>query len=133
MKPIINSVNGSFALLGSSLYLLLGGFDQYLYALLGLVLADYISGLVLAIQEKRISSQIGFMGILKKMLIFLMVGMGHLLDRTLLSGGEALRTGIIFFYAANEGISIIENLSQIGFPIPEKLKKVLIQIKEREE
>lgn len=133
MKPIINSVNGSFALLGSSLYLLLGGFDQYLYALLGLVLADYISGLVLAIQEKRISSQIGFMGILKKMLIFLMVGMGHLLDTTLLSGGEALRTGIIFFYAANEGISIIENLSQIGFPIPEKLKKVLIQIKEREE
>lgn len=128
-----NSFNGTFALVGSSLYFLLGGFDQYLYALLGLILLDYISGLLLAIQDKRISSQIGFMGILKKILIFVMVGIGHLLDTTLLSGGQALRTGIIFFYAANEGISIIENLSAIGFPIPQKLKDVMIQIQEREE
>ena len=128
-----NNFNGTFALVGSSLYFLLGGFDQYLYALLGLILLDYISGLLLAIQDKRISSQIGFMGILKKILIFVMVGIGHLLDTTLLSGGQALRTGIIFFYAANEGISIIENLSAIGFPIPQKLKDVMIQIQEREE
>lgn len=125
-------IKGSFALMGSTLSLLLGGFDQYLYALLGLILADYLSGLILAIQEKKISSQIGFIGILKKMLIFFMVAIGYLLDTTLLSGGEALRTGIIFFYAANEGISIIENLSSIGFPIPEKVKDVFIQIQKKE-
>lgn len=128
-----NSFNDTFALVESNLYFLLGGFDQYLYALLGLILLDYISGLLLAVQDKRISSQIGFMGIFKKILIFVMVGIGHLLDTTLLSGGQALRTGIIFFYAANEGISIIENLSAIGFPIPQKLKDVMIQIQEREE
>lgn len=130
MKQI--GIKGSCALMGSTLYVLVGGFDQYLYALMGLIVVDYMSGVIVAVHERRISSQIGFMGILKKVLIFVMVGMGHLLDTTLLSGGEALRTGIIFFYVANEGISITENLSGIGFPIPEKIKEVLIQIQKKE-
>ena len=82
--------------------------------------------------KRQISSEIGFVGILKKILILVMVAMGHLLDQNLLGGGAAMRTAVIFFYTANEGISITENLSRLGFPIPARLKSVLAQLSEKE-
>ncbi|WP_414733467.1 phage holin family protein [Acetobacterium carbinolicum] len=130
MKTILTVLPRCFAVLGSVIGFLLGGFDGYLYTLLGLILIDYLTGLVLAAAKRQVSSQIGFVGIMKKMLILVMVALGHLLDVNLLGGGAALRTAVIFFYAANEGISITENLAALGFPMPQQLKRVLKQLSE---
>ncbi|MDZ5725245.1 phage holin family protein [Acetobacterium sp. K1/6] len=130
MKTILTVLPRCFAVLGSVIGFLLGGFDGYLYTLLGLILIDYLTGLVLAAAKRQVSSQIGFVGIMKKMLILVMVALGHLLDVNLLGGGAALRTAVIFFYAANEGISITENLAALGFPMPQQLKRVLKQLRE---
>jgi len=130
MKTILTVLPRCFAVLGSVVGFLLGGFDGYLYTLLGLILIDYLTGLVLAAAKRQVSSQIGFVGIMKKMLILVMVALGHLLDVNLLGSGAALRTAVIFFYAANEGISITENLAALGFPMPQQLKRVLKQLSE---
>ncbi|WP_414151280.1 holin family protein [Acetobacterium carbinolicum] len=130
MKTILTVLPRCFAVLGSVIGFLLGGFDGYLYTLLGLILIDYLTGLALAAVKRQVSSQIGFVGIMKKMLILVMVALGHLLDVNLLGGGAALRTAVIFFYAANEGISITENLAALGFPMPQQLKQVLKQLSE---
>lgn len=118
--------------LGSLLGFLLGGFDGYLYTLVGFIAIDYLTGLALAVVRRQLSSEIGFVGIMKKMLMLVMVAMGHLLDVNLLGGGATLRTAVIFFYLANEGISITENLAKLNFPIPTKLKQVLAQLREEE-
>lgn len=128
MKTIAQSLPTIAAVGGSLLGFLLGGFDGYLYSLLGFVAIDYLTGLVLAAARRQVSSQIGFTGILKKMLIFVIVAMGHLLDQNLLGGSATLRTAMIFFYLANEAISITENLGALGFPLPPKLKQVLTQL-----
>lgn len=130
MKTLLDLLPRCFAVLGSLLGFLLGGFDGYLYSLLGLLVIDYLSGLALAAARRQVSSQIGFVGIIKKMLVLMMVAMAHLLDVNLLGGGAALRTAVIFFYAANEGISITENLAALGFPMPEQVKRVLRQLRE---
>ena len=128
MKTIAQSRPTIAAVGGSLLGFLLGGFDGYLYSLLGFVVIDYLTGLALAAARRQVSSQIGFTGILKKMLIFVIVAMGHLLDQNLLGGSATLRTAMIFFYLANEAISITENLGALGFPLPPKLKQVLTQL-----
>lgn len=128
MKTIAQSLPTVAAVGGSLLGFLLGGFDGYLYSLLGFVVIDYLTGLALAAARRQVSSQIGFTGILKKMLIFVIVAMGHLLDQNLLGGSATLRTAMIFFYLANEAISITENLGALGFPLPPKLKQVLTQL-----
>ncbi|TYC85767.1 phage holin family protein [Acetobacterium wieringae] len=132
MKTILESLPTGCGVIGSVLGFLLGGFDGYLYTLLGFILIDYLTGLALAAARRQVSSQIGFTGIMKKMLIFVIVAMGHLLDQNLMGGGATLRTAMIFFYLANEGISITENLAALGFPIPASLKKVLAQLSEEE-
>ncbi|MBC3805037.1 holin [Acetobacterium fimetarium] len=132
MKTILNRLPEGFAVIGSVLGFLLGGFDGYLYTLLGFILIDYLTGVMAAVALRQIASEIGFVGILKKILILVMVAMGHLLDQNLLGGGAAMRTAVIFFYTANEGISITENLSRLGFPIPARLKSVLAQLSEKE-
>ena len=128
MKTIAQSLPTIAAVGGSLLGFLLGGFDGYLYSLLGFVVIDYLTGLAIAAARRQVSSQIGFTGILKKMLIFVIVAMGHLLDQNLLGGSATLRTAMIFFYLANEAISITENLGALGFPLPPKLKQVLTQL-----
>lgn len=108
----------------SGVYLLL------LYALVAFMLIDYLTGVMLAIVEKNLSSSIGFRGIFKKVMIFLMVAIGHTIDAYLIKNGEAIRTAVIFFYISNEGISILENSAKLGLPIPDKLREILIQLKE---
>lgn len=132
MKGLINSIQLIFTALGGWLGWILGGVDGFLYALITFVVIDYISGLMAAFIEKKLSSEVGFKGIFKKVLIFLLVAVANIIDQNLIGTGSAIRTAVIFFYLSNEGISIIENSSRIGLPIPEKLKNVLDQLKDKE-
>ena len=111
----------------------LGGCDGLLYALIAFCIIDYLSGVACAISDHNLSSQIGFKGIFKKVLIFLLVGIGHILDTHVIGSGSVLRTAVIFFYLSNEGVSLIENAAHLGLPIPEKLKDVLEQLHDRAE
>ena len=97
------------------------------------VVIDYITGLMAAIVERKLSSEIGFKGIFKKVLIFLLVAVGSVIDKNLIGTGSAVRTAVIFFYISNEGISIIENAIRIGLPVPEKLRNVLEQLQDKED
>ena len=108
----------------------LGGLDGFLYALLMFVVIDYATGLMAAFVQRKISSEVGFKGICKKVAIFCPVGIGHVLDTQVIQNGSVLRTAVIFFYLSNEGISIIENVALIGLPVPKKLKEVLEQLHE---
>jgi toxin secretion/phage lysis holin len=117
-----------FTAIGGYLGYILGGLDGFLYALIAFVVIDYITGLMAAIVERNLSSDIGFRGIFKKVLIFTMVAIGHILDSKIIGDGGAIRTAVIFFYLSNEGISIIENSVTIGLPVPQKLKDILTQL-----
>ena len=132
MKNIINTIQLIFTAIGGYLGYILGGLDGFLYALIIFVVIDYITGLMAAIVERKLSSEIGFRGIFKKVLIFLLVAVGNIIDNNLIGTGGAVRTAVIFFYISNEGISIIENSTRIGLPIPEKLKNVLEQLHNKE-
>ena len=116
------------AALGGWLGWFLGGLDGFLYALIIFVIVDYITGIMVAIINKELSSEIGARGIFKKILIFILVGIAHIIDSRLIGEGSVIRTAVIFFYLSNEGISIMENSSRIGLPIPQKLKDVLAQL-----
>lgn len=128
MKEIWSWIQTAFTVLGGLLGWFLGGFDGFLYALVALMVADYITGVMCAIVEKKLSSEIGFKGIFKKVLIFILVGVGHLIDTNLIGDGSVLRTAIIFFYCSNEGVSMLENAGRLGLPIPEKLKDILVRL-----
>lgn len=107
--------------------------DGFFYALIAFVVIDYLTGVMCAIIDKTLSSNVGFKGIFRKVLIFVMVGIGHVIDTQLIGSGDALRTAVIFFYISNEGVSLLENAGHIGLPIPEKLKEVLAQLHNRTE
>lgn len=129
MKTIWTWIQTAFVAIGGMLGWYLGGLDGFLYALIAFVVVDYITGVLRAVVEKKLSSRIGAHGIAKKVALFLVVGIGHLIDTYLLGGtGAPLRTAVIFFYIANEGISLLENATAIGLPVPEKLKDVLAQL-----
>lgn len=97
------------------------------------VVIDYITGVMVAVLEKKLSSNIGFKGIFKKMLIFIFVGIGHIIDFHIIKNGSAVRTAVIFFYLSNEGLSIVENATRIGLPVPEQLKAVFKELRKEDE
>ncbi|WML32469.1 phage holin family protein [Neobacillus sp. OS1-32] len=132
MKEIWIYVQSAMAAMGGWLGWFLGGFDGFLYALITFVVVDYITGIMVAIIDRKLSSVIGARGIFKKILIFILVGIAHIIDSRLIGDGSVIRTAVIFFYLSNEGISIIENASRIGLPIPQKLKDVLAQLNGKE-
>lgn len=125
----MNTVQIGFTAFGGFLGWYLGGWDGFLYALTVFIVIDYLTGLMCAILEKKLSSEVGFRGIFKKVLIFALVGVGHIVDTQIIGDGSVLRTAVIFFYLSNEGISIVENAVRIGLPVPQKLKDVLLQLK----
>lgn len=133
MKEFWNVIQAVFAAVGGWLGYFLGGCDGLLYALLAFVVLDYITGIMCAVVDKKLSSEIGAKGIFKKILIFALVGIGHLLDTQVFGETGVLRTAIIFFYLSNEGLSLVENAAYLGLPVPEKLKLVLEQLHERGE
>ena len=132
MKELWNWFQIVIAAIGGWLGYFLGGFDGFLYALVAFVVIDYVTGVMVAILEKKLSSGIGFRGIFKKALIFSLVAIGHIIDERLIGDGSVIRTAVIFFYISNEGISIIENANKIGLPIPEKLKDILVQLHDKD-
>lgn len=123
----------AFTALGGWLGYFLGGMDGLLIALIVFAVLDYITGVMCAIEDKTLSSAVGFRGIARKVIIFMLVGVGHILDTHMVGTGSALRTAVIFFYLSNEGISLLENAAHLGLPIPEKLKAILEQIHSRSE
>jgi toxin secretion/phage lysis holin len=131
MKSIWTSAQLGFTAIGGFLGWFLGGFDGFLYTLVAFVVIDYITGVMRAIVDKTLSSEIGFKGIFKKVLIFTLVGIGHIIDANIIGDGSIVRTAVIFFYLSNEGISILENTVHIGLPVPQKLKDVLEQLHNR--
>lgn len=131
MKEIWNWIQVVFATVGGWLGYVLGGLDGFLYALLAFVVIDYITGLMCAVLDKKLSSEVGFRGIFKKVLIFALVAVGHIIDQNVIGDGSIIRTAVIFFYLSNEGISILENTVHIGLPVPQKLKDVLEQLHSR--
>lgn len=124
-KLIISSIGGVLGVF-------LGGMDGLIYALLAFSVIDYVTGIMCAIDKKELSSSVGFKGIARKIIIFSLVGVANILDVYILGHVGVLRAAVIFFYLSNEGISILENTSKLGLPIPEKLQNILQQLSKEE-
>ena len=133
MKEFWNTIQLIFSAVGGWLGYFLGGCDGLLYALVAFVVIDYITGVMCAIINRKLSSAVGFKGIFRKVLIFLLVGIANIIDVQVIGTGAVLRTAVIFFYISNEGVSLLENAGHLGLPIPEKIKTVLEQLHDRAE
>ena len=133
MKEFWNTIQLVITAIGGWLGYFLGGCDGLLFALMAFVVIDYITGVMCAINDRKLSSEVGFRGICRKVLIFLLVGIGHIVDAQVIGSGGVLRTAVIFFYLSNEGVSLIENAAHLGLPVPDKLKAVLEQLHDRAE
>ena len=128
---IWTKIQGAVTALGGIIGYFVGGMDGLLTALVILMALDYITGVMCAVVDKQLSSSIGFKGIFKKVLIFLLVGVAHIVDMNVIGTGEALRTATICFYLSNEGVSLLENAGRLGLPIPDKLKTILAQLHDK--
>lgn len=133
MKEFWNMIQFLFAGVGGWLGYFLGGCDGLILVLLAFVVIDYITGVMCAVSDKKLSSAVGFKGICRKVLIFLLVGIANILDVQVIGTGSVLRTAVIFFYISNEGVSLLENAGHLGLPIPVKIKTVLEQLHDRAE
>ena len=131
MKEFWHTIQLAFAAVGGWLGYFLGGCDGLLYALIAFVAIDYITGVMCAISDKTLSSEVGFKGICRKVLIFLLVGIGNIIDVQVLGSPGVLRTAVIFFYLSNEGVSLLENAAHLGLPVPDAIKTVLEQLHDR--
>lgn len=132
MKATIDSFNIIVSTIGGILGGFLGNVDGILYALVIFVILDYVTGVLYAVEEKKLSSAVGYEGIARKVTIFILVGIANILDSYILGQSGVLRAVVIFFYLSNEGISILENATELGLPIPEKLKNILNQLTKKE-
>lgn len=132
MKTSFYYLQSGFFALGAIVGGFLGGKDGLLYALLVLVILDYVTGVLNAIDQKRLSSSVGYKGIARKVLIFVLVGTANVVDVYILGKAGVLRATVIFFYISNEGISILENASYLGLPVPQKFQSVLKQLHQKE-
>ena len=130
MKEFWNGIQLVFAVIGGWLGWFLGECDGLMYALIAFVIADYVTGVMCAVSDKQLSSEVGFKGICRKVLIFVLVGMANILDMHVIGTGCVVRTAVLFFYISNEGVSVLENAGHLGLPIPERLLNVLEQLHE---
>ena len=133
MKEFWNLIQFVFTAVGGWLGYFLGGCDGLIIALVVFVAVDYLTGVMCAISDKKLSSEVGFKGICRKVLIFLLVGIANIVDVQVIGTGSVLRTAVIFFYLSNEGVSLLENAAHLGLPVPEKMKDILAQLHDRAE
>ena len=131
MKEFWNMIQLVITAMGGWLGYFLGGCDGLLIALVLFAVVDYLTGIMCAVADQKLSSQVGFKGICRKVLIFLLVGIANIIDVQVIGTGSVIRTAVIFFYLSNEGVSILENAANLGLPIPETLKAALAQIHDR--
>lgn len=133
MKNVVEVMQYVFASMGGALGAVLGGWDGFLYALILFIVVDYFTGVMAAIYQKKLSSEVGFHGILRKIYILCLVAIAYVIDAKIIQNGSVVRTAVIFFYISNEGISIMENATVLGLPVPKKLQEVLEQIRDKED
>lgn len=131
MQTVWSIIKAVVVAIGGYIAWFFGGFDGVLIALCVFAIVDYITGVIAAIVEKNVDSRVGFKGIARKVLMFLIVGASAVLDTYVLGGESPVREIVIVFYIANEGISIIENSARLGLPIPKKLIDILEQLKSK--
>lgn len=125
-------IQAAVTVIGGWLGYFLGGLDGLMIALVIFVVLDYVTGIMCAIADKKLSSSVGFKGICRKVLIFLLVGVAHIVDLHVVGSGSVLRGAVVCFYLSNEGVSMLENAAHLGLPVPEKLKVILEQLHDRE-
>ena len=133
MENILNWIKGAAAAIGGIAAYIWGGWDPLIIVLVAMVSIDYITGVINAGLQHGLSSQVGFKGLLKKIVIFMIVAVGTLIDRIIPATNAAVRTAVCMYYIANEGLSILENAAEMGLPLPSALKKVLGQIRREDE
>jgi toxin secretion/phage lysis holin len=131
IERIWTTIQLVFSAIGGWLGFFLGGLDGLLTALIAFVVIDYITGVMCAILDRELSSTVGFQGIFRKIVIFTLVGIAHIMDTQVIGSGSGLRSAVICFYLSNEGLSILENTGKLGLPIPERLKAILAQLNSR--
>lgn len=131
MEITMEKIQLILSVMGGTIMAALGGCDTLLMVLIGFVAVDYISGVVLAIKNGKLNSRVGFVGLLKKAIIFLVVFLAQLLDNA--TGLEAIRSMTVLFYISNEGISVLENLGKLDIKYPQKLKDILEQLEDKDE
>ena len=130
IQIIIDSIAGA---VGAVLGFMYGEVTGLFWALIAFMTLDYITGIIIAVINKNLSSEVGFKGLAKKFLILVFVAVGHIVDTYVLGGTPVAMSAVMLFYIANEGISIIENASALGLPVPQKLKDIMEQIREKGE
>ncbi len=130
IQIIIDSIAGA---VGAVLGFMYGEVNGLFWALIAFMALDYITGVIVAVINKRLSSEVGFKGLAKKFLILVFVAVGHIADTYILGGTPAAMSAVMLFYMANEGISIIENAAALGLPVPKKLTSIMEQIKNKSE
>ena len=128
IELVWTKIQTAVTMLGGMLGYFVGGWDGMLIALVVLMALDYVTGVICAIADHKLSSSVGFRGIFKKVFVLMLVGVANIVDVHVVGSGSALRAAVICFYLSNEGVSILENAAHIGLPIPEKLKVVLEQL-----
>lgn len=133
MDNVIKNIQAVLTLIGGALGYFIGGLDGLMIVLLVLMGIDYITGVMCGIVDKKLSSKVGFLGICRKVLILLMVGIANILDVNIIQTGSMLRSATLFFYISNEGLSVLENAAKLGLPIPQKIKDVLEQLHDKSE
>ena len=121
------------AAVGAVVGFLYGEVTGLFWAMIAFMAVDYITGVLVAVINKNLSSEIGFKGLVKKLLILVFVAMGHIMDTYVIGSGSALMSAVMLFFLANEGVSIIENAVGLGMPVPKKLRDVLEQLKQESE
>ena len=133
MDNIIDAIKSACAAVGALIGVFIGGADGLIFTLLAFMIIDYLTGVMCAVSDHKLNSAVGFKGLCRKVIILALVGVGNLIDTHVIKSGAVIRTAVIFFYLANEGISIIENAAKLGLPIPRKLRMILEQLQERSE
>lgn len=130
IQIIINSIAGA---VGAVLGFMYGEVSGLFWALIAFMATDYITGVVVAAINKQLSSEVGFKGLAKKLMILVFVSLGHIADMYVLGGTPVAMSAVMLFYIANEGLSIIENAGNLGLPVPKKLKDIMVQLKKESE